>query len=60
MSIAHRLNFEEYLNHARSMKLPCELVDGKLVDMGLGTVRHGAIAKFLEQVFEGESDRTLY
>jgi Uma2 family endonuclease len=58
MAIAQRLSFAEYLNYARSTEPPCELVDGELVVMSLGTGRHAAIAKFLEQLFDGESQRT--
>ena len=58
MAIAQRLNFAEYLNYARSTESPCELVDGELVVMSLGTGRHGAIAKFLERLFDAESQRT--
>lgn len=58
MTIAQRLNFAEYLTHARSTETLCELVDGELVIMSLGTGRHGAIAKFLEQQFDAESSRT--
>jgi Uma2 family endonuclease len=58
MTVVQRLNFAEYLNYARSTESLCELVDGELVVMSLGTGRHGAIAKFLEQLFDGESQRT--
>lgn len=33
------------------------LVDGELIPMSLGTGQHGAIAKFLERVFDNESAR---
>jgi len=58
VTIAQRLNFAEYLTQARSTEPLCELVDGELVVMSLGTGRHGAIAKFLEQRFDAESSRT--
>ena len=47
-----RLTFEEYLTYDDGTDTRYELVRGELVLIGIGSGLHGAIAKFLEQVFD--------
>ncbi len=47
-----KLTFEEYLKYDDGTDTRYELVDGELIPMSLGTGKHGAIAKFLEQAFD--------
>jgi Uma2 family endonuclease len=50
-----KLTFREYLTYSDGTDTRYELVNGELVAMSLGTGKHGAIAKFLERVFDDES-----
>lgn len=50
-----KLSFEEYLTYNDGTDTRYELVDGELIPMSLGTGKHGAIAKFLERLFDDES-----
>ncbi|MDX2228546.1 MAG: Uma2 family endonuclease [Leptolyngbyaceae cyanobacterium bins.349] len=53
MTIAtKRFSFVEYLAYDDGTDTRYELVDGELVEMGVGTGLHGAILKYLEKVFE--------
>lgn len=52
-----KLTFAEYLQYDDGTNTRYELVEGELIPMGLGTGKHGAIAKFLERVFDDESRR---
>jgi Uma2 family endonuclease len=49
-----KLTFEEYLDYNDGTNARYELVAGELVPMSLGTGQHGAIAKFLERLFDEE------
>lgn len=58
MTVAtQKLTFEEYLKYDDGTNTRYELVDGELIPMSLGTGKHGAIAKFLERLFDDESAR---
>jgi Uma2 family endonuclease len=58
MTIAtKRLSFAEYLAYNDGTDTRYELVDGELVEMGVGTGLHGAILKFLEKLFDAEIAR---
>lgn len=50
-----KLSFEEYLTYNDGTDTRYELVDGELIPRSLGTGKHGAIAKFLERLFDDES-----
>jgi len=52
-----KLTFAEYLQYDDGTNTRYELVEGELIAMSLGTGRHGAIAKFLERLFDDESRR---
>ena len=54
------LTFEEYLDYDNGTDQSYELVLGKLEIMNPPTVRHFLIAKFLEQIFEGEIKKQNY
>lgn len=47
-----KLTFKEYLTYVNSTDDRYELVDGALIQMSLGTGKHGAIIHFLERQFE--------
>lgn len=49
-----RLTLEEYLNYDDGTDNRYELVKGELIPMSLGTGKHGNVAKFLEQTYDGE------
>ncbi len=58
MTIAtKRLSFAEYLAYCDGTETRYELVQGELVDMGVGTGLHGAIIKFLERALDHEIAR---
>jgi len=58
MTVATRkLSFAEYLKYEDGTDTRYELVEGELIPMSLGTGRHGAIAKFLERMFDDEIAR---
>ncbi|MDB9315088.1 Uma2 family endonuclease, partial [Spirulina sp. CS-785/01] len=52
-----KYTFTEYLNYSDRTNTRYELVNGALVEMALGTGRHGAIAEFLNDVFRAEATR---
>ncbi|MEM9164637.1 MAG: Uma2 family endonuclease [Cyanobacteria bacterium P01_F01_bin.4] len=54
---ANKLTFEEYLAYTDGTDTRYELVNGELVAMGIGSGLHGAILKFLENVFDAEIAR---
>jgi Uma2 family endonuclease len=56
MTIAtdRKLTFQEYLAYANGVEHRYELVDGDLVQMSLGTGKHGKITKFLEKKLDAE------
>jgi Uma2 family endonuclease len=59
MAVAtHKFTFEEYLTYEDGLGTRFELADGVLVEMSLGTGKHGAIAKFLERGFDDEIGRS--
>lgn len=49
-----KLTFEEYLKYNDGTDTRYELVEGELIEMSLGTGKHGAIIRFLERQFESE------
>ncbi|CAD5912825.1 Uma2 family endonuclease [Planktothrix agardhii] len=51
------LNLAEYLNYNDGTDTGYELVNGELINMSLGTGKHGAIIKFLERTFDAEIER---
>ncbi|CAD5915776.1 hypothetical protein NO976_03484 [Planktothrix agardhii] len=51
------LNLAEYLNYNDGTDTRYELVNGELINMSLGTGKHGAIIKFLERTFDAEIER---
>lgn len=53
-----KFTFEEYLTYSDGTDTRYELVDGELIPMSLGTGKHGAVAKFLERLFDDESIKT--
>ncbi|MDX2241824.1 MAG: Uma2 family endonuclease [Leptolyngbyaceae cyanobacterium bins.302] len=58
MTIAtKRLTFAEYLAYNDGTDTRYELLDGELIDMGVGTGLHGAILKLLEKIFDAEIAR---
>jgi Uma2 family endonuclease len=58
MIITHqKLTFTEYLNYQDNTDSRYELVEGELIPIGLGTGKHGAIAKRLERFFDDEIAR---
>lgn len=58
MTIAtKRLSFAEYLAYSDGTDTRYELVNGELVEMGVGEGIHGAIAEFLNDVFRAEIKR---
>lgn len=52
-----KLTFDEYKNYNDGINQRYELVAGELIPMGLGTGKHGAIAKFLERMFDDEIEK---
>ncbi|MGI0483239.1 Uma2 family endonuclease [Geminocystis sp. CENA526] len=55
MTIAtEKMSFEDYLQYHDETDRNYELVDGELISMSLGTGKHGALAKFLERIFDDE------
>jgi Uma2 family endonuclease len=52
-----RLTLEEYITYNNGIDATYELVNGELILMSLGTGKHGAICKFLERIFDTESNR---
>lgn len=58
MTVAtNKLTFAEYLSYTDGTNMRYELVNGELVEMGIGIGLHGAILKFLEKVFDAEIER---
>ncbi|MBE9137566.1 Uma2 family endonuclease [Nodosilinea sp. LEGE 07088] len=53
-----RLTLDEYLAYSDGSDHPCELVNGELLPISLGTGKHGAIIKRLEQLFDAEAERS--
>ncbi len=53
-STIQKLTFAEYLTYHDGTDTRYELVDGELIPMSLGTGKHGAIAKFLERIYDDE------
>ncbi|MFP4296847.1 MAG: Uma2 family endonuclease [Spirulinaceae cyanobacterium] len=49
-----KLTFTEYKNYKDGTNQRYELVAGDLIPMSLGTGKHGAVAKFLERLFDDE------
>jgi Uma2 family endonuclease len=49
-----KLTFAEYLTYANGTDTRCELVDGALIPMSLGTGKHGGIAEFLNDEFRDQ------
>jgi Uma2 family endonuclease len=49
-----RLTFAEYLKYTDGSDQRCELVNGALIPMSLGTGQHGAIIKSVERSLESE------
>jgi Uma2 family endonuclease len=49
-----RLTFAEYLKYTDGSDRRCELVNGELIPMSLGTGQHGAIIKSIERSLETE------
>jgi Uma2 family endonuclease len=47
-----RLTFEEYLKYNDETDTRYELVDGELIEVSLGTGKHGAIIRFIDRQFE--------
>jgi Uma2 family endonuclease len=47
-----RLTFEEYLKYNDETDIRYELVDGELIEVSLGTGKHGAIIRFIDRQFE--------
>jgi Uma2 family endonuclease len=47
-----RLTFEEYLKYNDETDIRYELVDGELIEVSLGTGKHGAIIGFIDRQFE--------
>jgi Uma2 family endonuclease len=52
MTTTQKISFEEYLTYGDGTDTRCELVDGELVPMSLGTGKHGAIIQFIAHQFE--------
>ena len=52
-----RLTLDEYLAYDDGSDRRCELVNGELLPMSLGTGKHGAIIKRLERIFDIEAER---
>jgi Uma2 family endonuclease len=52
-----RLTLDEYLAYDDGSDRRCELVNGELRPMSLGTGKHGAIIKRLERMFDIEAER---
>lgn len=58
MTVAtNKLTFAEYVSYTDGTNMRYELVNGELVEMGIGIGLHGAILKFLEKVFDAEIER---
>ena len=58
MTVAtNKLTFTEYLSYTDGTDIRYELVNGELIEMGIGSGLHGAILKFLEKVFDAEIER---
>jgi Uma2 family endonuclease len=54
---AKRMSLEEYLTYDDGKETRCELVDGEIVRMSLGTGEHGDISEFLNDRFREEIKR---
>ena len=55
MTVAtQKLTFSEYLAYCDGADTPCELVDGELVPMSVGTGHHADIAEFLNDEFRAQ------
>jgi Uma2 family endonuclease len=54
---AKRMSLEEYLTYDDGKETRCELVDGEIVRMSLGTGEHGDISEFLNDQFREEIKR---
>ncbi|MBD2109596.1 Uma2 family endonuclease [Nodosilinea sp. FACHB-13] len=52
-----RLTLDEYLAYDDGSDRRCELINGELLPMSLGTGKHGAIIKRLERMFDVEAER---
>lgn len=52
-----KVSFAEYLKYNDGTDRKYELVNGELIQMSLGTGKHGAVTKFLERSFDDEIGR---
>ncbi|MGF1518244.1 MAG: Uma2 family endonuclease [Nodosilinea sp.] len=57
ITTTQRLTLDEYLAYDDGSDRRCELVNGELRPMSLGTGKHGAIIKRLERIFDVEAER---